>query len=131
MARELRSPAQPPPVRLHELVHHVAGAHPRIQAEIAQETRESLGRGDLTVIDRAQPLGFLPARQQGIVERLQGDPGRPRRQDGVELADGGAHDPSVHRYCGQPLAVEPDEGVEEIEEHGPVRPSAHSALRLA
>jgi hypothetical protein len=82
------------------------------------------------VVDRTLPLRLLPARQQRVVARGQGD---GRRMDAQKLVQAAGSRPdrlSVNLDGRQLLAIEVDERVEEIEEDRGVAPG-QSGLRLA
>src|SRR2546428_756152 len=88
----------------------------RVEREATEEVVEPLGGRDLTVVDRAQPLGLAPALDERLVARLEGDLGGVRSQDLVEVARRGAHRPPVHLDLGHAIPIEADQRVEEVEE---------------
>jgi hypothetical protein len=102
----------------------------RRQREPREEIAEALGSCDLTVIDGSLALGFLPARQQRVVTGRQRDGRRVDAEQLVQAAGRRADDLAAHLDGRQPLAVEVDERVEEVEEDGGVS-TAQSGLRFA
>src|SRR3989449_351971 len=101
----------------------------RVQAEPAEEMRETDGRRHLAAVDRAQSLGLTPALDKGLVARLEGNLGRVRQEDRMDVARGRAHPPPVQLDLRHPLTVEANQRVEEVEEDRRVR--HQSGFRLA
>src|SRR5207302_3433336 len=109
--------AELPSVRVDQRLTEPGWQRPGVERQTTEEVDEALGRGDFTVVDRAEPLGLAPAVDERLVARLQGDLRRVSAEDRVEVAGGRAHPPPVHLDLGYPLAVEADQRVEKIEEH--------------
>src|SRR5207247_5071361 len=67
------------------------------------------------------PLGLTPALDERLVARLEGNLGRVRPEDRMDVARGGAHPAPVQLDLRHPLTVEANQRVEEVEEDRRVR----------
>src|SRR5438477_342467 len=66
-----------------------------LEAEVAEEVLEADRRRHLAVVDRAEPLGLPPARNQRLVAGLEPDLGRMGGEQRVQVAGRRAHSLAV------------------------------------
>src|SRR5215467_7436210 len=101
----------------------------RVEAETPEHEGEALRRRHFAVVLAAEALRLLPAPEERLHEVLEGEAGGVGLEHAMEVPGSGAPRLALDLDLGQARAVEEDEGVEEIEEHGG---GLHgSGLRLA
>ena len=117
---EVGGPPERAAVRVDQRLPEPGRERGLVEAEPAEEVPEPGRRGHLAVIDRAQALGLAPALEPGLVAGLEADGWRVVTEQRVKQPRRGAHAPAADLDLGHPLAVEPDERVEEVEQDGRV-----------
>ena len=120
MGRELGRAPQLVSVGVDERLGEPRGQRGGVEAEVAEEVREADRCRHLAVVNRAEPFGLSPARDQRLVAGLEPDLGRMGGEQGVQVAGRRAHGLAVDLDRRHSLAVEADERVEEVEEDGGV-----------
>ncbi len=95
------------------------GRHPAVtQAQAPEHHAEALGRGHLPVRLAAEALRLLPAPEERVDEAFERQAGSERPEGLVEMTGHRAPCLAVDGDLGQPLPIEEDERVEEVEDDG-------------
>ena len=121
VGRELRGASERVAMRVDQGSTESAGQRGLVEPERLEKVREARRSRHLAVVDRAKALGLPPALAQRLVASLEPDLGRVSLQDRVQEPGRGTHRLAVDLDLGHALAVEADQGVEEIEQDGRVR----------
>ena len=104
----------------------------RLEPEPTEQHAEPLLGGHLAMRTAPDLLRLLPAPEQGSREITQRERGRERSEGLMEMPGRRAHHAAVDLDLRQALALEEDEGVEEIEEDSVTGGGGHgSGLRWA
>ena len=121
MRRELGRMPERVAVGIDQRAAESRGQRRLVEPERLEEVGKARGGGHLTMIDRPQALGLAPALAERLVAALEGDFGRLLLQDRMEQSSRRAHDLAVDLDLRHALAVEADEGVEQVEQDRGVR----------